>query len=325
MDLLVRGKRGIEELPQWARWLVDLGRQVRESSRPDERLTIAISVPSRAFAAVLIAVGVIDRSFEVESSVIDDPADRLDSVESGTPITIACEDKTLRFGRVTSTRRDSNGRLKSITYLRNERGAAPQLIEKIIEKCTGVHVVASEESEFHHPRGYARDLDFLNAIVGEERAERFFSHNRKSCLVIGSVKSLLDEMEAQEFAANADDIAYGALFDLLRPRFGSLDHPIHPAEPARSHVVSASGDGEFDQSSFATGACTVIDGAPPYLRFRDVSVGNTIVVLDRWGAASPDAVAAFRQDLASSTRDAESVFGRQVPAGIEIKGFWGRR
>jgi hypothetical protein len=196
---------------------------------------------------------------------------------------------------------------------------------KPIEKCTDVDIVESEVPVFRHPREVARDFDFLNALIGVANVNRFVSLNQKSCLLVGSIRTLLEELKRRDFAARDGEGSYGSLVDLLRPRLGSLDSPIHRAEPARCHIVGGVGDGRFDRSSFTSGACTVIDGAPPYLRFRDLAVGNTVVVLDRWGAASPDAAAAFRQDLASSIRDADMVCGRRTPQGIEMKGFWSRR
>ena len=319
---------GIRPLPLWARWFVKLGAEVRAAQDPKERLTGAVSVPHRGYAALLVALGVVHESFRAEAEESDDPAVRLASLEVGMPITLIDLHHKIRFARVLETRRDDSGRLLSIKYDRNGHGVASDPISRVIDKCTSIDFAGTEDLEFQHGRPVCRDPEFTAEFVGPERFERFVCHNRKSCLIVGEVKSLIEELEEIRFAVNEDAPNSGSLFDILRPRLGNQDQPLHRSVPARSHIIRSSGVGVEDliePESFVPGACTVFDGGLGYQSHRDRAVGNSVVLVNRWASHAVDSVGAFRNDLASSSRDADLKVMHSVPRGIEIAGFWSRR
>ena len=312
-------------LPDWAQWFIDLGKEVRSLSSDEERLTVAVSVPHRGFAALLIALGITERSFDLEVEHAEGPAGRLANLEPGTAISLLDTHDQFRFARVTQVIRDGNDRVTALKYLRNQQGTAPQLIGLPIEMCASLELVSDEATEFHHPRDAALDPAFVRAVVGVSNFERFVSHNRLSSLVVGPVKELLGEIHLKRFSSPTAPGVEGCLLDLLRPRFGNQDQPQHRSLPARTHVVRSTGEDLIDRSAFLPLACTVFDGGNGYVRNRDAAVGNTVVVLDRWAARAAESVDVFRQDLASSLKDADLRVFKRPPAGTEVVGFWGRR
>ena len=318
----------IRPLPVWARWFIDLGAEIFSSNYENERLTVAVSLPNRGFASVLTGLGMVHKSFEAEVAVPDDPAIRLNALKPGTAITLIDLHNKIRFARVIETQRDESGRLISIKYDRNGRGVASDRITRLIDKCTGVDFSASEDLEFQQGRPVGSDPKFTGEAVGASNLERFICHNRKSCLIIGEVKSLVDELTEKRFAVNEEAPQVGSLFDLLRPRLGNQDQPLHRSVPARSHIVRAHGndiENRIDPSSFISDACTVFDGGLAYQNHRDAALGNSVVFVNRWAAHAFDSVSVFRSDRAMSTRDANLKVMRNVPEGIEIAGFWSRR
>ncbi len=48
-----------QPLPSWGQFFITLGADIYETLDPDRRLVVAIAVPTRAYAAVLLALGVI--------------------------------------------------------------------------------------------------------------------------------------------------------------------------------------------------------------------------------------------------------------------------
>ena len=327
MELSLWSQGRVKPLPIWARWFVDLGAEICSSHHEQESLTVAVSVPHRGFAALLTGLGIVHKLFEEEVAVPDNPAIRLDALKPGMPITLIDSHNKIRFARVLEINRDESGRLVSIKYDRNGHGIASDPITRIIDKCTGIDFSASEDLEFQHGRPAGIDPKFTSEFVGKSHFERFVCHNRKSCLIVGEVKSLVDELTEIRFALSQDEPNFGSLYDLLRPRLGNQDQPLHRSVPARSHVVSSHGndmENFIDPSSFTPDACTVFDGGISYQNHRDAAVGNSVVVVNRWAAHAFDSISVFRNDLASSTRDANLKAMRNVPSGIEIAGFWSR-
>ncbi len=328
VELLVSDVGRFEPLPTWARWFVELGAEVRATHDPKERLTVAISVPHRGYSALLVALGVVHESFRAEAAEPADPAIRLDALVTGAAITFLDGNEDFRFARVLDTDRDSEGRLTLIHYDRNGRGVASDVRSKLIDKCSSVDFAENEMVEFQHPRSISREPAFVSDVIGPSGFERFVSHNRKSCLIVGEVRSLIEELESTRFAGNVETPTAGSLFDILRPRIGDQDQPLHRSVPARSHIIRSSGVGVedlIDPDSFVPGACTVFDGGLGYQRHRDRAVGNTVVLVNRWASHAVDSVGAFRNDLASSARDSDLKVMRKVPCGIEVAGFWSRR
>lgn len=327
VELQIENNGVFESLPTWAQWFIDLGQEIQDARIDDERLTVAVTVPHRGYAALLTALGVVHRSFKDETAVPDDPAERLDSIAPGMAITLIDLHDRIRFARVVETRRDPEGRLVWIKYDRNGQGVSSDLITRLIEKCTSVDFASSEDLEFQHGRNASRDPEFTSHFVGTSNFERFVCHNRKSCLIVGEVRSLLEELKAPRFATNVDTLAVGSLLDILRPRLGNQDQPLHRSIPARSQIIRSSGIGVEDliePDSFVPRACTVFDGGLGYQMHRDRAIGNLVVLVNRWASHAMDSVGAFRNDLASSSRDARLKVMQDVPCGIEVAGFWGR-
>gem|GEM_PF-5648385 len=315
----------VQPLPAWASWFIDLGSEIYSLRHERERLTVAVSVPNRRFAALLTALGIVLSSFKEERATPDDPATRLDALQPGMPITLIDLNNKIRFARVMETHRNESGRLTSIKYDRNGHGITADPITRLIDKCTGIDFSASNDVEFQVGRPAGVNTEFTSSLMDTSNYERFVCHNRKSCLIVGEVKSLLEEITEIRFAVNGREPITGALQDLLRARIGNQDQPLHRSVPARSHIIRLHGgdiETTVDPSSFITNACTIFDGGISYQNHRDSAIGNAVVIINRWAAHASESALVFRNDRASSTRDADIKAMRNTPRGIEISGFW---
>src|SRR4051794_27947599 len=80
-QVLYRARSGWAPLPEWARFLLDVGARAAGSRPAEGRLVVALSLPARAFAAALASASAVVTAFR-DSPPASDAAEHFDYLSS---------------------------------------------------------------------------------------------------------------------------------------------------------------------------------------------------------------------------------------------------
>ena len=304
-------------LPEWARVLARLGAMLM-SGPPDS--VLGVSLPTRAFAAVLLGAGAVAESLSQGSQTID-PSEHfayLTALPVGTCLVWT------KDGFVRTAIHDGQGEspLDGRTYLRMQvqdpkRGG---LVESCFpERSLGVQVAPQEHAL---PIGIVRgkslnlNLRFVAEMVQGKDIETELAHTRPDVMLVGRKAHL--EREAREEQLQCPlpqgSTTKGTLADLLRP--SSL---VGTSKPFRSHIVPYVS--VTDQSSEMRPRVVVFDGAAAFLATRHHWHQSAwAVLLDRSDTHAPEAAAELVQLFLDRDEDLPLSSCEHLPL-IEVLGF----
>ncbi len=308
-----------EPLPNWAKFFVEVGGKVA-ANRSKDHLIAVVTVPTREFAAALVAFGAVMRLSAKPPNQLrgQEYFDYLARLPEGTPVTLRDGDRQ-KIGVLRGVDHDDGQARIIVQVQKAHSGGLRQLLP--VGMCEQVSVRPGADAKLS---GSARGLrirgvsGFLRTVLDSDPYS-FASESRLDCLLIGNVKVLREELTSPCFSVKAQ---VGTLQELVRcRRFGSA------SAHYRSDVQSAVTDGTSGRRSLATPSVVVFDGASAYLRCRHLYKGSRwVVVLDRSSKNAQDAVGAIEQNFIQSRRnDVDPLRALFPAAGIEILAYTARR
>ena len=296
-----------QNLPLWARWFVAVG-GLLATAHVDEGLRhwTVVTVPHRAFAALLVAHGAI-KSMLQESLPID-VWERFESVAPGDPITWIDSNGDSRFGQFVAL--DS----EQLHYRSRVHGGWSSAKTSVLLSFADSYWPAPEMSEFVSRPPVADHPEFAASAMGVP-VERFLAVSQVDAVLVGVRSELAREISTECFAAVGPDGAevVGSLLDTVRPR-----ELVGLGQHFRSVAVSALSDTD-DIETMDCGGPVIFDGPGGYLRHRDLlNSMNNIVVLDRWDPRAEDAAIAAQLDRGQTWVDVPMVDLPTAPPGVEV-------
>lgn len=306
-----RNGPGLRHLPLWARFLVALGRFSVEHRRPQRRLVLAVSLPTRAYAAAFTALGIAAAAYQ-------DPEERdarkhfdwLATLPAGTAI-------RFRRGRYLYCARllgvEVRQGIEHLTYQDQSKCYLPW------DKCREVQPLDPSD-EFIRRRLLAPNATFVQAALGVDPLAHA-AHTSLDCLIVGTKETLREELLGQQFMAPAGQklMASGVLNDLLRCDAFELNANDHD----RTSVVSALADEVPERLIRETPPAVLFDGPSGYLRLRsNWKKSPWVVLIDRTSPSATAAADAFNQELALSIEDADLSALGSPPDAFEVRGFY---
>jgi len=306
-------------LPDWGKFFIRLGSLVAEFSAADERLIIGVAVPTRAFAATLVAVGAVACLSGERASAPDSQHHfrALCKLPTGTAVTYRRGNKLLRgliLGHVT---------LEGGEYLSLMVGSGEKLLLNPILSMK-VQLAArqfTQVSAKQHGLEILQHGTFLRATLPEVDPYYFAMQSRFDCLLNGNVGLLRHEITLTPFGAytGSGKLTEGTLQDLLRVRrFFGADHHF------RSEVFS-SARAKSDSNSIRDDSppLVVFDGASAFLKWRhEWEKSAWIAILDRTSMLTLAAADTLNQHYAEQRlSDWQMPNDLSVPPGIEVTGY----
>ena len=293
-------------MPPWARWLVELGTWLRSGLDDESHPVVAISAPTRAWAAVLVAVGAHDAGVALADPVSVDEAMEL----------------VAGWGEGASVGFDFRGKRRE---------------GSIVEVTTDYIYVVSGTDTCGVPRSRVLSIDLLpDGAVPSQRARRLPSgaslrsrlyptdplnrigSSRVECLVIGPKGQIADELATEVQAGDGTPTA--TIGDVIRPC------SLMPAKrPFRTEIVPS---GTHELPAYLRSRppkSIVLDGAGATLDWLDRIAGAPVlVILDRAEARSEDAAAIVLGHRASRRRPRQLDGLAAPPPAIEVVAYEGR-
>jgi hypothetical protein len=317
--LRCRGAEGWVPLPAWARFMLDAGAAVASFRADEGKLVIAVSVPTRAFAAALAGTSAVVTSFREDPAIgaTADHFQRLASLPVGTPVTHRARNM-IEQGTLLGVRHDvdpQDSRLRLKVQLAKEIRYLPE------EACHRIQVISDPGTLSTRKRKLVRRPDFVSRALAGVDVGALSATTRLDCVIIGVRSALEYELVTESFASGAAPPYYeGNLQGILRARqFGGAN------DPYRSAVISASAEAD-DARSAGHPAAVVFDGSAAFNNWRSSwRESNWLVILDRSSPSAEDGAAAIGQAYARRLDESDVLAGTSMPAGIEMVAYLERQ
>jgi hypothetical protein len=309
MQLSFRSSQGWQPVPRWAETLFELGFSVGIMADDCMRLVVGLVVPTRLYAAALIATGFVTaRTEEIE---IDDHFRMLAALDTGTPVYWARDGNLIPA--IFSGTDTVDGR-HCIWLQTATEGNLREVVWK--ELAANVHPAPREVRLTRETRRRPLDLnrEFLRQWMGNINLDIYATQTRYECVIWGQLARLRDEITQTLFAhGDSSDGSHGTLQDILRVRSFQQSR-----DPFRTDVLPLNAVGPFVNSH---PQLVIFDGARAYLRNREFCDGlHQIVILDRTETAFWDAVGEFNEHYLYRARDVDLSLS-ELPASVELVAY----
>ena len=307
-----------EDLPRWARFLIEAGLVAGRTPVDGRRCMIALLLPTRAYAAALCATGAALASHEAEASVGAAAHFRtLGNLDIGAQVRLQIKRRG-KWRAVSGSFRGvtGDGQLIGIEHGDGEVTKLPATLSWRVSAVDGPSAATSPK------RSKERILavsPFMEAILSQVGARQFAASSGVASLIVGSRKHIEAEMQQRTFTARVvaeSKAAVGMLDDIarLQNQQGATWYrtAVHP--PYGSSRKVPAGDPPV----------VIFDGANGYLNFRDLfRSSHAIVLLDRTEPQAGNAADQIQGDYDQKRLDCGAHLPLPaVPPSIEAHWFW---
>ena len=304
-------------MPTWAESLQRIGAMAASGPATGRRTTVAIAVPTRSYAAVLVALGVVLGRSRV--SVVPDEMNehfaQICALPRGTRVWVTVAQRRHK-GLVMGL-----GRIDGQPFVKIQLTTGDRLTIHVGERnATSVEIDEWDGALPSEKKGkrIIRRPGFLEAAFAGLDPRDFGIRSRMDAVIIGSVASLRTEIMNTSIGARLPNgrLVYGTFQDLLRSR------RLAQGQAFRSDIVS---DTTPDFSALPTESnCTaVFDGARPFIKWHDaMPSASQVVVLDRTAHSFQDAADIVNQQYlrrSADIRDFQRIPG--IPWGMEVMAY----
>jgi hypothetical protein len=308
-----------QPIPQWAAFLASIGAQTAKSASVC-RSVAAVALPTRSYAAALVASGVthFTAGIPVEGADLRAHFLRLCQAPLGTKVTYT--DRNTRH----------RGVLDGIDHLYGDEFLRVQITSG--DRATYLASIAQSKNielfdwDGDLPRREAgrtvvRRHGFIDAILGDIDPTEFVAKSRLDAIILGRLSLLRQDIAETPLAVRISDDKYATGFfqDLIRAK------SLSSINAFRTDIYGDSGS-LADAPDLERRVIVIFDGARAFLKFKEKYRANSwIVLLDRTGAAFQDAVEALNQeymkaqriDFQIDTYKSGAIFGVELMTYIE--------
>jgi hypothetical protein len=286
----------------WAGPLLALGARLarQPAPGPDSRLIVAVTLPTRDLAAVLIATGwVLTRPVAAPATI----EQVLPSLEPNTPVRMITGDELVADCFFGYEVREGRGRVHI--------GRSSWLMDKvdILVPAPGLDASRFGRENLSHPGGLVTMADRVASWRAAQAA------SAADVVFVGTKAALISEMPVR---VGRDGSLSGA------NSFGELLRPDDGVRPAWGSVVLSAS--RFDEAVVPPGAgLAVLDGASAIGWLRDTTTGMAIAVIDRSVTDEFAAESVIQLRSMGGVPVPLDSLGWRPPAGVEALAFEARR
>jgi len=308
----------LQPLPRWARFMAVLGGALAGAG--DEPVTVAISVPTRDYAAALAGTAAVLRRDELAPMAPDDLGMHLATLRDtpcGTPVKYLGPKQKVYDGRWVGivAAPTGSGELLAFELARGETRKLP------LDRALSIHLTGETTDAGQLRAKQIAAPCLLCAIRGDRAAVTYVTTARCDVLTVGTLSLLERELTGERFTAH--DAATGAsaggvLQDLARAR-----QLPSAGRFFRSALVPSASSPTPEVQSLRP-SVVVYDGGRAYLRLRHAwPSAHKLVILDRSAPSSDEAAAELAEAFAYRSAGADVLGLVRVPPGIEALAFRG--
>lgn len=315
---LFLGSHARQPTKQWVQFLLSCGLRFAEARTADQRSVLVLVLPTRAYAAPLLSIGVtVARSrVPLASTNLDEHFRQLCEMPIGARVVYT--DRQKRYEGIVAGSREYGGDVALYINVAKEHNTHFAVMR---QQANRVEVSDWEGALSDRVRGrrIAKRVSFVEALLDGIDTRDFLTKTRLEALLIGNSQDLVQEIKYTSLASFAenDQLVEGTIQDLLRVR------QILPGQAYRTEIVSHQTGQSFDVFG-KSNAAIIFDGSPAFLKHRHrFMTQDRIVILDRTSHGFDDAVQAVNDAFINANREEESVLVADIesPWGTEILAY----
>ncbi len=296
-----------QPLPDWASFLWSVGELIGGWSQAD-RLVVAVSAPTRSFAATLAAAGFL----AVRSGL--DQFREASQVPVGKDVIVDIEGKGFYRARVLGSGSGERG----YPCIKLQLSASDKWW---LRHRPGVRLYPSKKA-FNPERKQPERIskvpginDFCRAVIQGD-ADTYLQSSRPDCLMLGPVGAINSELTEQELRTTpqADVAIKGLLADVLRPQgMAGVGGSWHV------RLVGLAGRPGADNE---VPSLVVFDGTSAFRKWRTSFAGSDwLIVLDRSRSDFADGAALLAEEYRERKSERSTEAPMPPPVGIEYLVF----
>ena len=314
-------------LPGWAKFYLQLGAVIAETDNTQRNLVTALAVPTRSYAAVLVAAGaIVSKVKTIDTKQQDSPEayfEMFRNLPIGTSVTLLKYGKTVK-GEFLGVEDKGIGGAEAIgVRIQNRKGGS--LTEWLPQKSSH-KVQISTKNWTKLPANSAKTADvstsrskFISRIFQGADLRNFVTRSTLDCVILGSRKTI--EQEAKEtklsVGPRARESSAGTLLDILRIR-----RHFSTNAAFRSDIFPVNPKGNAMESEEMAPHLVVFDGAVGFLKWRYIWPHcNWVVVLDRTEARFMEAVDVVNEEYLSRISEEPLEVPDASPVSVELVSF----
>ncbi len=303
--------------PPWANFFLELGTILSCYENKSNRFISVITTPTRAFAASLIAAGVIVPRVGMVSHNLQSHISKLEMLSVGTPVLFRrgnlqfkgiYKGTTCGFGKRYFLINFQKGTEISIPY---EDAFRIDISERQVE-----HLPNIQSGRLLHPPS-----NLVKQLFEPDLLNKFLIESRLECVILGQQKTFQQELCDFPIEYKEGDRMFdGKIIDLVRVKGAQFQ----PSDLSyRTYVLSATGKYNQHFTSKLNNYVTVFDGSLGFIKWREYfRNSNWIVVLDKTDRNFDLAVKEVNDEYIQNRVDKSvKLLIPNAPAGIEMMFF----
>jgi len=310
-------------MPVWCHYFMDIGIAMANYTPAGQRLVAAISVPVKAYAALLVSSAVVAwraAIHPITAADADEHIEKLRRLPKGTPLVFRSPNNHIKRGTLQGW--ECNGGEPHICIRTAQRGKLTSKFPP--ELALGIEPMTRESYNVSEDLSVRKvvpeeEFEFLKAVLGDELAGRHVSVSRLDCAVVGAAKALREEAELEQvvLAHRKSSTARGHLSALARMHCTQAGNV-----PCRTAVISA-GSVPGGSEEAPNVPVAVFSGSLAFLKWRYAFArSNWVAILDRTEARFDEAVAEANQEYILRRSESPAPVDLPTPpAGVEAMVF----
>ncbi|MEK6259919.1 MAG: hypothetical protein AABP62_14965 [Planctomycetota bacterium] len=309
-------------LPEWAEYFIGVGSHVARASNTDSRIVTAIVVPTRAFGAAFVSLGMI-----ISDSAARDQAsesahfEMLFDLAPGTPVILRPKKGTALKG-VLQSPEEYRGQLWVRVQVHSKEGGGRTYL---IDESHGLTVQPAGRLTWKLPKTQGMGNDrtaskFVDSLLGEADPIQLGVKSKIVCALVGRRNTLEHEIRGTPLSirVNGDQHAEGQLQDILR-----VDSFVTEQQSHRSALVTVGTSRPAADVINNVEIGVVFDGALGFLKLGAIwPPRHQVIILDRTEPYFDDAISAINSRFTQTgLRDECGLPDIEPPPGGEILAF----
>lgn len=323
-----------EPLPEWGWYFISLGMDAANMRSKDKNLVIAAAIPTRAYAAVLVSLGIVYIGLTENDVNI---ADEWSKVSHGTSVIIQEGTKRLR-GDFCGTRRFSeDNKLRVGVHISSRKGE--QLTRWFLPERCAVSSLPSGATLFFPDSSeneIVKNQRFIAGLIRQENMRTLITKSYLRCLIVGHLNALRTEIRDSTFAVGPEyykagqgelspnggiayekpDFVEGTFQDILRVRrfLGSDQAYMMDIFPVEARAP-------YESNEDCDNTVIVFDGAAGFLKWRKYWPDKAKVVLLDWTDSHFEEAVQLVNTEYAARAGVPVNYSIDSPAGIEAIAF----
>ena len=314
-------------LPSWVKFYLQLGAVVAQENSVELNGVTALAVPTRPYAAVLVAAGVVvSKATKIGTKRQDSPTshfEMLASLPRGTSVTVRKGAKLVKGVLVGASDLHSDGKVRIGIRIQSGKGGA--LTEWLPpDSSPNVQVSTKNWSRLPTDADKAKHVDasvseFISQVFQGADLGNFVTESTLDCVIVGNLGQLVQEALALKLSVGLQgtEESGGTLRDLLRIR-----RLCGKSEAFRSDIFPVRTRKNVTLTDGMEPDLVIFDGAYGFLKWRyEWPRCNWVVILDRTDPHFTEAVQLVNEDYLSRISDEKLSVADPPPQSVELVTF----